>query len=96
MRALRRVTSIVAVSVVGSLLIAAGAVMLVTPGPGLLAIVAGLAVWSREFRWAHRLLARARDRVTRTLGQRRPVQPTPIEYAPDVHLDPAPPRRNVA
>lgn len=95
MRVLRRVTSIVAVSVVGSLLIVAGAVMLVTPGPGLLAIVAGLAVWSREFRWAHRLLARARERVARSFGRRR-VQPTPIEYAPDVDLDPAPPRRNVA
>lgn len=63
MRVVRRLSSIVAVSVVGTLLLAAGVVMLVTPGPGLLAIIAGLAVWAREFRWARSLLDRARQRL---------------------------------
>ena len=58
-----------AVSVVGSLLVVAGLVMLVTPGPGLLAIIAGLAVWAREFRWARRMLDRARQRVAERLGR---------------------------
>ena len=71
MRIVRRATSILAVSVIGTLLIVAGLVMLVTPGPGLLAIIAGLAVWSREFRWARRLLDRAKARLTEARARRR-------------------------
>lgn len=67
----RRVSSIVAVAVAGSLLVVAGLVMLVTPGPGLLAIVAGLALLAREFQWARRLLDRARRRVADGIAQRR-------------------------
>lgn len=70
MRVVRRVSNIVAVSVLGSVLVAAGVVMLVTPGPGLLAIAAGLALFSREFQWARRILDAARDRVTSRLGRR--------------------------
>lgn len=55
-------------SVVGGVLVAAGIVMLVTPGPGLLAIVVGLAVLAREYAWAHhlqgRLVGRIRDAST--------------------------------
>lgn len=69
MDALRRIGSLVAVSVTGTLLIVAGVIMLVTPGPGLLAIAAGLAVWAREFRWARRLLDRARARIARSMGR---------------------------
>lgn len=69
MHALGRIGSLVAVSVTGTLLIVAGVIMLLTPGPGLLAIAAGLAVWAREFRWARRLLDRARDRIARRMGR---------------------------
>jgi uncharacterized protein (TIGR02611 family) len=34
----------------------AGLIMLVTPGPGIASIVAGLALLSTEFDWARRLL----------------------------------------
>lgn len=55
----------VADTIVGYALVAAGLVMLVTPGPGVLAIVAGLAVLARHYRWAERLrratVARIRD-----------------------------------
>jgi len=51
------------VLVVGLTLVAAGLVMLVTPGPGLAAILAGLALLSTEFAWAKRLLAWARRRL---------------------------------
>lgn len=67
----------VAVTVAGFALLAAGAVMMVTPGPGLLAIVAGLAVLATEYAWAARALHRARDRArravlaTRTVAARR-------------------------
>jgi uncharacterized protein (TIGR02611 family) len=52
----------IVVLVVGLVLIAAGLVMLVTPGPGIAAILAGLALLSTEFDWAKRLLHWFRER----------------------------------
>lgn len=96
MRIVRRATSILAVSVIGTLLIVAGLVMLVTPGPGLLAIVAGLAVWSREFRWARRLLHRAKARLTEARARRRGEHVQTI-VLPDADEDtPADPPSRVA
>ena len=79
------------VAVVGFALIAVGLVMVVTPGPGLLAIVAGLAVLATEFAWAERALDRAKqqakaaaDRARR--GRRRnrgSVDPDAGEADPD-------------
>lgn len=86
MRIVRRVTSVVAVSVIGSVLIVAGLVMLVTPGPGLVAIIAGLAVWAREFRWAHRLLDRAKARLAAARAahraRRHPTTVPPMASSP--------------
>ena len=42
----------------GFTLLAAGAVMLVTPGPGWLAIFLGLGLLAAEFVWARRLMNR--------------------------------------
>jgi tellurite resistance protein TerC len=56
-RAVRRVV----VAVVGSTIVLIGVAMLVLPGPALLVIPAGLAVLALEFRWARRLLARAKE-----------------------------------
>jgi uncharacterized protein (TIGR02611 family) len=55
----------VAVLVVGLFLLAAGVVLLVLPGPGLLVGMAGLAVLATEFAWARRLLARVRGHARR-------------------------------
>jgi uncharacterized protein (TIGR02611 family) len=46
----------VAVTIVGFVLLLAGIVMIVTPGPGILLIIAGLAVLATEYVWAERLL----------------------------------------
>lgn len=54
------------VAVGGGLLLLAGAAMLVLPGPGLVVIALGLALFAREFRWARRLL----DKVVRRLPER--------------------------
>jgi uncharacterized protein (TIGR02611 family) len=43
------------VLVVGLLVTVAGLVMMVTPGPGLLLIAAGLGILATEFAWARRL-----------------------------------------
>jgi hypothetical protein len=48
------------VLVIGCCVVSAGLVMLVTPGPGLVVIVAGLAVLATEFTWAEILLERAK------------------------------------
>ncbi len=54
----------VAVAVAGSTVTAAGVVMLVTPGPGILAILGGLGILSSEFPIAKRALNRLRPRST--------------------------------
>lgn len=56
---LRRVGRVTA----GSLLVLAGIVMWVLPGPGLLTIAAGLLALSRDFPWAARMLDRVRARL---------------------------------
>ncbi len=52
----------VAVAVAGSTVVAAGVVMLVTPGPGIIAILGGLGILGSEFPAARRTLNRLRRR----------------------------------
>jgi uncharacterized protein (TIGR02611 family) len=65
MRVIVRSGKRLAVFVVGCVLLAGGLVMMVTPGPGLLLIVAGLAVLATEFAWAEHLLDRAKDQASK-------------------------------
>lgn len=48
----------------GFSLVIAGIFMLVLPGPGILTIVGGLALLSRDLHWAGRLADWTRDRFT--------------------------------
>ncbi len=50
----------VAVAVVGSTVTAGGVVMLVTPGPGIVGVLAGLSILGSEFPAARRTLNRLR------------------------------------
>ncbi len=50
----------IAVTVVGFAVLIAGLVMMVTPGPGVLVIVVGLAILASEWAWAERALDRAK------------------------------------
>ena len=52
-----------AVTIVGGALLLLGLAMMVLPGPGILVIVAGLAVLATEYVWAQRLLKRARSQA---------------------------------
>lgn len=45
----------------GGLLAALGAVFLLLPGPGVLLLVAGLALLSAEYAWARRMQRKIRD-----------------------------------
>jgi uncharacterized protein (TIGR02611 family) len=56
-------TTKVVVTLVGSAVLAAGLVMMVTPGPGLVGIVAGLAILATEWEWADRWLSGARRKL---------------------------------
>lgn len=60
-----------AITVGGAFLLVAGVVMLVTPGPGLVTIAAGLALLAREYRWARRVLALVRERIKQEQLKRR-------------------------
>ena len=57
------------VALVGGTIVVAGLVMLVTPGPAMVLIPAGLAILALEFAWARRLLKRSR-RAVAELGVR--------------------------
>lgn len=70
MRPMQRLARLVAVSTVGSALLAVGVVMLVTPGPGLLLIFLGVCVFALEFTWAERIRNRVRDWVADRLSRR--------------------------
>ena len=59
--------------VFGFTLLALGAIMLVTPGPGWLTIFLGLAVLAAEFVWARRLLERLKVQGMRIRDAVRPA-----------------------
>lgn len=61
MKDLTRLLRRIAVSALGTVLLAVGVVLLVAPGPGLLVIVLALAVFAIEYEWARRRLAAAKD-----------------------------------
>jgi hypothetical protein len=63
-RFIRRSGKRVAVTIAGFAVILAGAAMLILPGPGILVIIAGLALLATEYVWAQRLLKVARARAT--------------------------------
>jgi drug/metabolite transporter (DMT)-like permease len=72
----------------GFTLLAIGIVMLVTPGPGWLTIIAGLALLAAEYVWARRLLARMKAGGTRL---RNAVMPSRRSAPVVAHASPAVP-----
>ena len=51
----------IAVTIAGAALLLVGLVMMVTPGPGIVFIITGLAVLATEYVWAATALEKARD-----------------------------------
>ena len=64
-RLLRRI----AVTVVGTVILAVGVVLLVAPGPGLVVIALALAVFAIEYQWARRHLATVQAHARSRAGQ---------------------------
>lgn len=58
----------VVVTVIGGTLLVIGAILLVVPGPGVLAISLGLGVLALEFAWARRWLRRIERRLSRAVS----------------------------
>ena len=58
-----------AVTLVGGAVLIAGLVMFATPGPGWLAVIAGLAILATEFTWAERLLGWAKFQAKKAAGR---------------------------
>lgn len=58
-----------AVTIVGIVLVAAGVVLMPLPGPGILLVVAGLAVLATEYVWARKFLGRAKDEAEKAQEQ---------------------------
>jgi uncharacterized protein (TIGR02611 family) len=63
------------VTVVGGAVLLVGVVMLVTPGPAVVMIPLGLAILATEWRWARRLLVRARQAAERARDKATAMDP---------------------
>jgi len=64
----------VLVTTAGTTVLIAGLAMLVLPGPGLVVVMAGLAILATEFAWAERRLHQARahaDAATQAIRRRK-------------------------
>jgi Putative transmembrane protein (PGPGW) len=76
----------IAVSVVGFVLLLAGLIMMVLPGPGILVIIAGLAVLATEYVWAQRALNFAKEKAEqakyKVMGRKQPPPDPPVAEEP--------------
>ena len=54
----------IVIAVIGGTILLGGVIMLITPGPGFLIIVLGLAILAVEFTWARLWLKKVRHSVT--------------------------------
>jgi tellurite resistance protein TerC len=59
----------IVIAVIGATIVLLGVAMLVLPGPGLLTIVAGLAVLGLEFAFARRWLSRIKETTRKTVDE---------------------------
>ncbi|HEX6207696.1 MAG TPA: PGPGW domain-containing protein [Actinomycetota bacterium] len=73
----------IGVTIVGFLLLLAGGIMIVTPGPGTVAIIAGLAILATEYTWAEIMLDKVKEKAkqagsvvrNRSFGRKRDPEP---------------------
>lgn len=55
--------------IVGGVVLLAGIGMLVLPGPGIVVIIAGLAILAKEFTWAERTLDKAKEQASKATNK---------------------------
>ncbi len=64
--------------VTGLTVVLVGLIMVVTPGPALIVIPAGLGILAIEFAWARSLLVKAKSQIEKSLGGRDKQQKNKI------------------
>ena len=69
----------IVIGIVGATVVLIGLIMLVTPGPGLVVIPAGLAILGLEFAFARRWLAKVRERISEEARKRRDKRAAAIQ-----------------
>ena len=90
----------VAIGIVGGTVLVLGVVMMVTPGPGIAGIIAGLGILAIEFAWARIWLKKIKTKskemaqsiMQRTSGARGPAANSTTPDAPAQAPAPRPPR----
>jgi uncharacterized protein (TIGR02611 family) len=68
----------IGVTIAGVFVVLVGLAMLVLPGPGIVVIIAGLAILATEYVWAERMLNLAKEKAERAKNRvlgRKPAQP---------------------
>jgi uncharacterized protein (TIGR02611 family) len=73
-RAMSATTKLV-VTLLGTAVLTGGVIMMVTPGPGLVGIVAGLAILATEWDWADRWLTAARRKLHQARAAAQAMDP---------------------
>lgn len=68
-------TTKLVVTTVGVMVLLAGVVMMVTPGPGIAGIALGLAILATEYDWAHRWVEKAREKAHEARLRAQAVDP---------------------
>lgn len=69
-----RIARRIVIAVVGGTVVLIGAIMLVTPGPGLIVIPAGLAILAMEFAWARNWLDKLRRKISSKSAEGRALR----------------------
>lgn len=70
-RFMRREGARIAVGVAGGVIVIVGIVLMPLPGPGMLIVLAGLALLATRFQWAQDLLERGRERARDVIDRLR-------------------------
>jgi uncharacterized protein (TIGR02611 family) len=55
--------------IAGGVVLLIGVAMLVLPGPGIVVIIAGLAILAKEFTWAERTLDKAKEQASKATNK---------------------------
>lgn len=89
-----KVAKRVAIGIVGGTVLLLGVVMMVTPGPGLAGILAGLGILAIEFAWARSWLKKVKAKsqaMAQSIMRRNNGAPAAVPVTEEV-AKPAPPR----
>jgi len=65
----------VVVTLIGSLVLIAGLIMMVTPGPGIVGIIVGLGILASEWEWAQRLVDSMKDKAMAAADRAKEMDP---------------------